>query len=116
MVQSVIMQWSMSSFFGWGVYGLNLGLHWANDPEIELTCAGNIDPEQILLDPLRQRAILPVLVRSLQFQAQLAQFANGSADANAPLLLALGNGFLGSAAAHNVVLEGQPTIGVIFFE
>jgi glycosyltransferase involved in cell wall biosynthesis len=32
------------------------------------------------------------------------------------LLLALGNGFLGSSAVHNVVLEGQPTIGVVFFE
>jgi glycosyltransferase involved in cell wall biosynthesis len=116
MAQSVIIQWGISSFFGWGVYGLNLALHWAGDPAIEPICVAPVDPEQISLDALRQRAILPFLVRSVQFQAHLAQFANGSAKANSPLLLAMGNGFFGSAAAHNVMLEGQPTIGVVFFE
>ena len=36
MTQPVIIQWSISSFFGWGVYGLNLALHWAGDPAIDL--------------------------------------------------------------------------------
>jgi glycosyltransferase involved in cell wall biosynthesis len=116
MTQPVIIQWSMSSFFGWGVYGLNLALHWSGDPDIELVCAAPIDAGQIDIDPLRQRAILPFLVRSLKFHAQISGHANGSVNASAPLLLALGNGVLGSAAVHNVVLEGQPTIGVIFFE
>jgi glycosyltransferase involved in cell wall biosynthesis len=116
MTQSVIIQWSISSFFGWGVYGLNLALHWANDPDIEPVCASPIDPGQIAIDQLRARAILPFLTRSLRFQTQISSHANGSATANAPLLLALGNGFLGSPAVHNVVLEGQPTIGVVFFE
>ena len=52
----------------------------------------------------------------MQFQAQIKEHANGAVSANAPLLLALGNGFLGSPAAHNVVLEGDPTIGIVFFE
>jgi glycosyltransferase involved in cell wall biosynthesis len=116
MPQPVMIQWSMSSFFGWGVYGLNLALHWAGDPDIEPVCAAPIDAGQIDIDPLRQRVILPFLVRSLQFHAQISQHANSFVNANAPLLLALGNGFLGSSAVHNVVLEGQPTIGVVFFE
>jgi len=116
MTQPVIIQWSISSFFGWGVYGLNLGLHWAGDREIEPVCASPIDAGHISVDPLRERSLLPFLVRSVQFQAQLGQHANGSVSANAPLLLALGNGFTGSPAAHRVVLEGEPTIGVIFFE
>jgi glycosyltransferase involved in cell wall biosynthesis len=116
MAQPVIIQWSISSFFGWGVYGLNLALHWANDPEIELVCAGPFSASQIALDPLRERAILPSLVRSLQFQAQIAEHANGSATASAPLLMALGNGFTGSLAVHKVALAGDPTIGVVFFE
>ncbi len=116
MTQPVIIQWSLSSFFGWGVYGLNLGLHWAGDAEIEPVCASPIDAGHIAVDPLRERALLPFLVRSVQFQAQLGQHASGSVSANAPLLLALGNGFTGSPAAHRVVLEGEPTIGVIFFE
>src|ERR1700682_5432075 len=116
MTQPVIIQWSISSFFGWGIYGLNLALHWAGDPAIEPVCASPIDAGQISVDPLRERVVLPFLVRSIQFQAQIAQHANGSASANAPLLLALGNGFCGSPPAHHVVPEGQPTVGVVFFE
>jgi glycosyltransferase involved in cell wall biosynthesis len=111
-----MIQWSVSSFFGWGVYGLNLALHWAGDPNIEPVCVAPIDPGQITIDPLRERAILPFLIRSLKFQADIARHANGTATADAPLLLALGNGFCGSPAVHNVVLEGAPTIGVVFFE
>ncbi len=117
MTQPVIIQWSISSFFGWGIYGLNLALHWAGDPAIEPVCASPIDAGQISVDPLRERVILPFLVRSVQFQAQIARHAaDGAARADAPLLLALGNGFCGSPAAHKVVLEGEPTIGVVFFE
>jgi glycosyltransferase involved in cell wall biosynthesis len=116
MTQPVIIQWSISSFFGWGVYGLNLALHWANDPTIEPVCVAPLDPAQINIDPLRERAILPFLIRSLQFQAQISRHANATATADAPLLLALGNGFCGSPAVHNVILEGAPTIGVVFFE
>jgi len=116
MTQPVMIQWSISSFFGWGVYGLNLALHWAGDPAIEPVCVAPIDAGQITIDPLRERAILPFLIRSIQFQKQISQHANGSATADAPLLLALGNGLCGSPAAHNVVLGGKPTIGVVFFE
>jgi glycosyltransferase involved in cell wall biosynthesis len=116
MTRSVMIQWSISSYFGWGVYGLNLALQWAGDPTIAPVCVSPIDAGKIDIDPLRQRAILPFLIRSLEFQAQLSHHGNGTATADAPLLLALGNGLCGSAAAHNVVLEGQPTIGVVFFE
>ena len=116
MTQPVMIQWSISSFFGWGVYGLNLAMHWAGDSEIEPVCVAPFDAGQIALDPLRERAILPFLVRSMKFQADLSHHANGGASADVPLLLALGNGLNGSPAVHNVVLEGRPTIGVVFFE
>ena len=116
MRQPAIIQWGISSFFGWGIYGLNLALHWSGDQTIEPVCASEFAPEHITVDPLRQRTLLPFLVRSLQFQEQLKRHENGGANADAPLLLGLGNGFRGSPAAHNVVLEGRPTIGVIFFE
>jgi glycosyltransferase involved in cell wall biosynthesis len=111
-----MIQWSISSFFGWGVYGLNLALNWAGDGEIEPVCVSSMSPGTINVDPLRQRALLPFLLRSMQFQQQIAQHSGSGATADAPLLLALGNGFQGSPAAHNVTLEGNPTIGVIFFE
>lgn len=116
MKQPVIIQWAISSFFGWGVYGLNLALNWEREDAIEPVCATPLNTGQIALDPLRERAILPFLVRSLQFQSLIAGHSNSGATADAPLLLALGNNFAGSPAAHNVVLEGRPTIGVVFFE
>jgi len=116
MPQRIIMQWSVSSYFGWGMYGLNLALNWAGDPSVELICAGAIDPGQITLDPLRQRAILPSLVRSIEFQEKMKQHKDGAVTADVPVLLALGNGLYVSTAAHNVLLLGQPTIGVVFFE
>ena len=39
MAQSVIIQWGISSLFGWGIYGLNLALNWAGDDAIEAVCA-----------------------------------------------------------------------------
>ena len=27
----IIFDWQVSSFFGWGIYGLNLMLHWPGD-------------------------------------------------------------------------------------
>jgi glycosyltransferase involved in cell wall biosynthesis len=116
MAQSVIIQWGISSLFGWGVYGLNLALNWAGDDAIEAVCASPFQPDQISVDALRERTLLPFLVRSVQFQSQLSEFTNASATAAAPVLMALGNNLHGSTAAHNVTLEGKPTIGVTFFE
>ena len=93
MTQPVMIQWSISSFFGWGVYGLNLAMHWSGDPEIEPVCVAPFDAGQIALDPLRERAILPFLVRSVKFQADLSHHANGGASADA-------TGFLGRGASR----------------
>jgi glycosyltransferase involved in cell wall biosynthesis len=116
MAQPIIMEWPISSFFGWGMYGLNLALNWAGDPTIEPICAGAIDLRQIALDRLRVRSIEPFLERSLKFQARLQQHKGGAVTANAPVLVSLGNGLYVTATAQNVVLAGQPTIGVAFFE
>src|SRR5262249_14432478 len=114
--QPIIIQWGISSFFGWGVYGLNLALHWSQDTSIEALCAAPVRPDDIQIDSEQQHALVPFLVRSALFQEKISTFTNGSANAEAPLLVALGNGFYRTAAAHNVALEGEPTIGVVFFE
>jgi glycosyltransferase involved in cell wall biosynthesis len=116
MAQPVIIQWGISSLFGWGIYGLNLALNWAGDDAIEAVCASPLQTDQISVDALRERTLLPFLVRSVHFQSQLSEFTNASATAEAPVLMALGNNLSGAAAAHNVTLEGKPTIGVTFFE
>ena len=47
----VAMQWGMSSFFGWGVYGLNLALAWARDPEVEALTTRPLNLANVNLDP-----------------------------------------------------------------
>ena len=35
MAEQVVLGWQLSTAHGWGVYGLNLALNWASDPQIE---------------------------------------------------------------------------------
>ena len=69
MAQSVIIQWGISSLLGWGIYGLNLALNWAGDDAIEAVCASPLQTDQISVDALRERTLLPFLVRSVHFQS-----------------------------------------------
>lgn len=116
MRKRTIINWGISSFFGWGVYGLNLALAWSADPDIEPVCAMPLAPERIGVDPLRARRLEPFVRVSTQFADQLKPFAKGEATADAPLLSALGNDFKLSRGVHDVQLFGKPTIGVTFFE
>jgi hypothetical protein len=69
--RQVIIHWGISSFFGFGVYGLNLALNWWLDPQIEPICSTPIRRDQIRLDPLRQLALEPFLANSQRFQDSL---------------------------------------------
>jgi len=95
----LVIDWGVSAFFGWGVYGINLALELSRDPTIEARSAAPIDPGRIGIDALRVRALLPFVGRSNQ----------GPPPADAPWLHSLGNEFL---------LERSPgmQIGVVFFE
>jgi glycosyltransferase involved in cell wall biosynthesis len=116
MTQRVVIQWTLSSYYGWGIYGLNLALNWATDPSIEAISAANIRLDQISIDAIRRQALMPFFRRSIDLQAGFEQFANRGVTAQAPVLIALGNSFVSNTAAHNVTLDGSPSIGVIFFE
>jgi glycosyltransferase involved in cell wall biosynthesis len=116
MTQRVVIQWTLSSYYGWGIYGLNLALNWATDPSIEAISAADIRLDQIAIDAIRRQALMPFFRRSIDLQAGIERFANRGVTAQAPVLIALGNGFVSSTAAHNVTLDGSPSIGVIFFE
>lgn len=39
MPQKIVIHGSLSSFYGWGIYGLNLVLPWSADPEVEPVCS-----------------------------------------------------------------------------
>jgi len=116
MPRRVAILWQLSSFTGWGVYGLNLALNWAGDAEVEAVCAVPINPREIALDLLRSRVLAPFAERSQRYQADLQRHAGGRLDAGMPVLVSLGNAMAAPLAGHNVTLGGKPPIGVAFFE
>lgn len=95
----LVIDWGISAFFGWGVYGINLALELSRDPTIEFRAAAPIDPNKIGVDALRVRALLPTVARTNQ----------GPPPGDAAWLHCLGN---------DVMLERPACarIGVIFFE
>lgn len=116
MRRQVIINWGISSFFGWGVYGLNLAREWVADPEVEPLAALPVREADLAVDPLTRRALDPFLRRSAAFEGQLARNAGRHVSADAAVLHALGPDMAASVAAHDVSLRGRPTIGVAFFE
>ena len=118
MLTQVLIHWGISSYFGWGVYGLNLALHWSNDPDLEPVCSRPIQTSGISLDPLRFRLLQPFIEESARFDDRLKEHVktNSSVRVDVPLLMPLGDDFIGLPTAYNTSIEGSPTIGVAFFE
>lgn len=112
-----VIHWGISSFFGWGVYGLNLALNWAADPEIEPICAMPIGASQVSIDALRMRRLTPFFLASNRLVERMQrEHANQNVDIGAPVLCALGNDFGRPRCITGGDLTGKPTIGVVFFE
>lgn len=116
MRQRVVMNWAPSSLHGWGVYGLNLALAWAADPQIEPVISRPIVADHLVIDPLRMRRLAPVVQASTAFQARLKAHEGGSATSGLPVLASCGGSFSPGRVAHQVALHGRPTIAVTFFE
>jgi glycosyltransferase involved in cell wall biosynthesis len=107
----IVFRWAASSFFGWGIYGLNLMLHW---PQPALT-AHPID--RIVLTREDQRRRVDELLRaSEQFHEQLKPFANRAVVSDMPVFVSYGNDLERYFAIHQVDVFGTPSIGVAFVE
>ncbi len=116
MRRKVLINWGVSSFFGWGVYGLNLALAWAHDPEVQLVGTHPMAADRLALDPVRMRALGPFLQESAKFIAQLAPLNKGAVQADTPMLGALSPDFGVLSTPGEIALTGTPTVGVTFFE
>lgn len=114
--RSVYISWGISSFFGWGVYGLNLALHWSDDPEVAPIGALPVRRQDLAIDPLRMLALEGFLQRSEAFQAKLARYKDSVATVEAPVLVGVADNFGIGRVAHGAALVGRPTIAVTFFE
>jgi glycosyltransferase involved in cell wall biosynthesis len=112
----VYINWGISSYFGWGVYGLNLALHWAVDPDIEPVGAVAMSRERLVVDPLRRPFIDRFMARSKAFQGRLKPFQNGAVTVEGTVLRSCNETFQPGPAEHDVILSGRPTIAATFFE
>ncbi len=118
MRSQVVIHWGISSFYGWGVYGLNLALQWMVDPDLQPVASRAIRTSQITLDPLRTLALQEFVGMSAEFEARLRdQIAvDPSPRVDVPLLVGLGDDFRSQPLEQGAFLEGSPTLGVTFFE
>jgi glycosyltransferase involved in cell wall biosynthesis len=109
---AIVFRWSASSYFGWGLYGLNLMLHW---PQPALT-EQPIQP--IVLAREDQRLPIAELTKaSERLQAQLAAYAGRRVMAQTPVFISYSNNLqYACSGIHGVDLFGTPTIGFVFLE
>ena len=116
MPRTLAMNWSLSSFHGWGVYGLNLALNLAGDPDLTLVSAHEVPPQHLEIDPLSRLALQPMLQRSAELARSLAAMKGKVATSTGPVLLALNGALRAPPGAHEVPLTGKPSLGVVFLE
>jgi glycosyltransferase involved in cell wall biosynthesis len=112
----VIFQWQISSYFGWGVYGLNLLLSWSKIYGPTLLTSFGFNEADLALNALEKARLRPALEQSRALQAWLHTVVDGRVDVPVPVLHALGNDMIGGALKRRVQLSGKPNLGVIFFE
>jgi len=112
----LVFAWGVSSYFGWGLYGLNLALALATHPVFSPVAAMEFGPDDLVLDPLREHLIRGVGGLSSDLWRALQDLPQSEARINAPVLLGLGADLHPVASAGGTFLSGQPPIGVTFIE
>ena len=112
----LVFAWGVSSYFGWGLYGLNLAISLANNPVFSPVAAMEFGPGDLVLDPLREHLIQGVGALSADLWSTLATLPQPEARIDAPLLMGLGKDLHNVASAGGKFLTGQPSIGVTFIE
>jgi glycosyltransferase involved in cell wall biosynthesis len=117
MKDPLYFQWSISTLFGWGVYGLNLMRHWQKVAGSPAYCIGQIDLDSLRgMDPLTLLALAQPLVDSDQLRIRLAQEGAKAGPLDGVVLHSLGNAFAGAAWPSAGGVVGRKTCAVIFFE
>jgi len=117
MKHPLLFQWSVSTLFGWGVYGLNLLRHWQKVAGTPAYCGGQVYLESLAgMDPLSLLALAPPLVESDRMRLMRAADPGAGTWFDGVVLHALGNRFSGGPHPSAGGLTGRGTCGAIFFE
>ena len=108
---NVFLNWHLGNTFGWGILGLNLFSHWANDGELRPLMGHRIMPDALAAcDPLRIGRVYPAIDFSNRFLADVRAGSDGRKMIDAIVVDALGNDFAPSNC------YGRRNIGRCIFE
>ncbi|MBF0612054.1 MAG: glycosyltransferase family 4 protein [Magnetococcales bacterium] len=118
MKQPLLFQWSVSTLFGWGVYGLNLLRHWHKVAGTPAYSTGPLYIDSLGgSDPLTLRELAPLLVANDQVIREREELPMGAySPFDGVVLHSLGRRLLGSKPPNNEGLVGNSTSAVVFFE
>jgi hypothetical protein len=112
----LVFAWGVSSFFGWGVYDLNLGLTLATHVGLTPICTQPFAPAHLVLDPPREQSAAELHALSVGLWTALGQIAEPEVEdrracADRPRHR---SGPLRNRCANGD--RGRPLIGVAFRE
>jgi glycosyltransferase involved in cell wall biosynthesis len=112
----LVFGWGVSSFFGWGVHGINLLLTMAGHPEFAPLCVLPFGPADVILDPLRTERIAAMAQLSAPLWSALETSPGPDIILDHPLLEGLGNGLQSGGLVSGKAVTGNPSIGVVALE
>lgn len=112
---SVVMDWQLSSYFGWGVYGINLLLNWSRQQKQPLLTTWPVVDSGINLNPIEWLLLQSLLDSSRDLQGRLESFEGKHISMNIPVLHALMDDFVLIPAARKCTVSGSPSLGLTFF-
>jgi glycosyltransferase involved in cell wall biosynthesis len=104
--------------FGWGIYAINMALHWHDDSDLAPLSALPFEPRDVLdlpgLDRAWRRRLAPFAMASLAFQQTLAQTAGPVLEVSCPVLHPIYDRMQVAPIDGGKYVFGSPTIGMIF--
>ena len=116
--RSVLIVATPSWRFGWGVYAINLALHWHGDPDLAPIAALPFDGEELTrlegLPAAWRERLAPFAQASAAFQQTLAATPGPVLEVSCPVLHPLYDGMQVAPLANGNHVFGRPTIGMVF--
>jgi len=112
----IVFNWGVSSFFGWGLNGMNLALSLAASADFYPLVALPSPLADCILDPLRQARLESFMDASAALWNTLQTIPQQDVTIGAPLIQGLGRQLTASPGAGGRHLSGEPTLGMVFIE
>jgi glycosyltransferase involved in cell wall biosynthesis len=112
----IVFNWGVSSYFGWGLNGLNLALSLSAHPSFYPLVAQSFSRDDCVVDPLRLAQLDGFADQSAALWDSLRSVPDDTAEIDAPVLTGLGANLISMPGAGGKRLLGRPSAGVVFLE